>query len=85
MTRFVLRTGYYKDILAYLTDCIGAGLIVTVVSIPGLLLGTCLLAWDIWVSIQGGAVTLVVCLMARNEILMFRIIKRLWEEDGSTS
>ena len=79
--RFALRTGYHKDILAYLADCIGAGLAVTAISIPGLLLGESVLAWAIWLCIQGGAVTLVVCLMARNELLMFRIIKRLWEEN----
>ena len=80
--RYAVRTGFYKDVLAYLAECIGAGLVVTGISITGFFLGKSVLGWSIWLSFLGGAVSLVVCLMIRNERLMFRIIQRFLEDQG---
>ena len=78
--RYAVRTGFYKDVLAYLAECIGTGLLVTGISITGFFLDRSILGWSIWLSLLSGAASLVVCLMVRNEILVFRMIQRFLEE-----
>ncbi len=75
--RFAVKTGYYKNVLRYLGECVYVGLIVTVVS------AVCVLvSWYTWLKLGlwGGSVVLVLALIARNEWLMFLIIKRFMEE-----
>ena len=74
--RFAVRTGYYKDIVTYLMDCILAGLLLTGFSLAAFFLGDCSLLWQIWFTGLGGLVALVVFLIVRNEILMGRVIRQ---------
>ena len=79
--RFAVRTGYYLDIIAYLTDALLSGLLVTVVAVSGLFLpNDCALAWRVWFPCVVAAVGLVVLFMLRNEILMVRVVKRYMRE-----
>ena len=81
--RFAVRTGYHQDVIAYLVDCIRAGLLVTAISLAGLFIGTNTLLWAIWLSAMSGGVVLVICLMIRNEALVTRMIHRFLEENNS--
>ena len=80
LVRYAVNNGLYKDVLNYLAQCIWAGLSVTFLSILGMLLCNYPTAWSFWLPIQLGGVVLVICLIVRNETLMFRILKRYWEE-----
>ena len=78
--RFAARTGFYQDVLAYLMDCIQAGLIVTAVSLAGVFLHDYSHLSVAWLPLLAGGITLVVCLVFRNERLMGRIVHRFLEE-----
>ena len=82
--RFAVRTGYHEGVLSYLRSCIRGGLLVTLASLIGLLLsgGAWAWAWNAWVVLTVGLVTLTVCLVARSEMLMERISSRFLEEQG---
>lgn len=81
--RFAVRAGFYRDVMAYFADGIRAGLFVTTVSLTGFFIGTNNTLWVVWLSIQAGGVTLVVCLIARNEILVRRMVSRYLEENAA--
>ena len=81
--RFAARTGYYQAVLAYLMDCIRAGLLVTVISLAGFLLGKNDLLWAIWLPLLAGSITLVICSIVRSEMLVARMVRRFIEEQGS--
>lgn len=78
--RWVARTGYHEPIIAYLTHCVRAGLLVTVISLVGLFLGDCILLWQIWISSFSGAAVLVLSLMCRNEGIMTLVMRRYFRE-----
>ena len=80
LVRYAVRTGLYKDVLNYLAQCIWAGLGVTFLSVLGMVCPNHPIAWSIWLPIQSALLMLVLCLIIRNEILMFRVVKRYWEE-----
>ena len=83
--RFMLRTGYHHDVLEYLMHCVYAALAVSLISLVGFFLGDCELAWKIWLIAIACFVTLVLALVLRNEILMFRIVKHFLEDPGHPS
>ena len=83
--RFAVRTGYYDDILAYLMDCVYAGIGVSVVSVAGFFLGDSALPWSLWLVVLTGSISLVLALTLRNEIMIVRIIKRFMEEQKPKS
>ena len=78
--RFAAKTGFYEDVLAYLMDCIQAGLVVTALSLAGIFLSTYSHLSVVWLPLLAGGITLVVCLVFRNERLMGRIVHRFLEE-----
>ena len=78
--RFAVRTGYYKDVIAYLRDCIWSGLLVTGISLVGLFADLLYGFWIAWFSVLAGAIVLVICLLMRNEKLMNLIVTRYIEE-----
>ena len=82
MLRIALRSGYHHDILAYLMHCVYAGLFVSAMSMLGFFLVGISLLWDLWLIALTFAVTLVIVLILRNEILMVRIVKRFMEGEG---
>lgn len=79
--RFALRTGFHNDVLTYLMHCVYAGLVVSVVSVAGFFLNDhTLLAWKIWLVAIVFCISLVLVVIARNEILMARIVQRFMED-----
>ena len=78
--RFAVTTGYYKDIVSYLMDCILAGLLLTGFSLAAFFLGDRALIWQIWFTGLAGLVALVVFLVFRNELLMGRVIRHYLAE-----
>ena len=85
--RFAVRSKYHLDVLAYLRDCIRGGLLVTTISPVGFFLGKNEVLWWIWLPLMAGALTLAVCLVVRNEVLMNQVAALFLEEqnpaDGS--
>ena len=77
--RFAASTGYYKDILNYLTGCVYAGLSVTVLSLIGIFLEDCGVWQSVWMAIWVGSIVLIICVLVRNELLMNRIFTRFME------
>ena len=78
--KFAAKTGYYKDILNYLKRCLYAGLIIVFVSLLRLFLSESNSFLALWLGIWTGSIVLVLALIAQNECLMFRIVKRFMEE-----
>ena len=78
--RYAATTGYYKDVLGYLAQCIYAGLIVTLASMIGIFIDNCCWVWPLWLALWVGSIVLVVALLIRNEWLMARIFTRFMEE-----
>ena len=78
--RFVANTGYYEDIVDYLRQCIFSGLFVALWSTLGFFLGSDRMLWSIWLSVQTGAVVLVLALLFRNELIVVRLVKRFIEQ-----
>ena len=78
--RFARTTGYYEDIISYLTNGIHAGLLVTLISLCGFFLGENCALWTAWLSVLTGGVALVLGLTARNEMLSNRLVRRFLEE-----
>ena len=83
--QFAVRTGYHRDVIRYLMDAVGAGLLVTTISLCGLFLGENSLLWGIWLSILAGAIVLVICLITRNEGLVTRMVRLYLEESNKSS
>lgn len=77
--RFAASTGYYKDILNYLTGCVYAGLSVTVLSLIGIFLEDCGVWQSVWMATWVGSIVLIICVLVRNELLMNRIFTRFME------
>ena len=80
--RRLARTGYDKDVLSYLTDCVCAGLATTGVSLAGFFLGRDAIAWSAWLVSVAFVVSLVIALMVRNEIMSLRIVSHFIKEQG---
>ena len=83
--RFLSRTGYYIDVLNYLVQGIYTALFVSAISVVGFFVNSNPLIWKIWIITVSFAVTLVLVIIGRNEILMGRIIKRFLEDPDSTA
>ena len=83
--RFLSRTGYYIDVLNYLMQGIYTALFVSAISVVGFFVNSNPLIWKIWIITVSFAVTLVLVIIGRNEILMGRIIKRFLEDPDSTA
>ena len=83
--RFLSRTMYYADVLNYLMQGVYTSLFVSALSVVGFFVGSNPLIWKIWIVIFSFAVTQVLFIIARNEILMGRIIKRFLEDPDSTA
>lgn len=81
--RFAVRTGYHRDILAYLMDGIIAGVTVASISVIGFFSSTHTVFWNMWVSAITGAIALVICVTTRNELLIGRVVARYLEEHES--
>ncbi len=84
--RLMAKTGYDQDILAYLMQCVWAGLLVTAVSAGKFFTNEVNnpsgFAWSAWLAVWSGAFVLAILLIIRNEILMFLVIKRVMKERG---
>ena len=80
--RFLARTGYDRSVLSYLTDCVGAGLATTGVSLAGFFLGKDAIAWSAWLVSLAFVVSLVIALMVRNEVMSLRIVSHFIKEQG---
>jgi len=78
--RFAANSGYYEDILGYLSDCVYAGLFATVVSVTGIFLGENEFLNSVWLATWVGSISLMVAVLARNQILMHRVFTRFMEE-----
>ncbi len=77
---FAARTGYYRDILAYFMDGIRSGLLVTAISLFGFFTILESFLWYFWLpSVVGGA-SLVIGVIARNEILVGRLVQHYLRE-----
>ena len=83
--RFALRTGYYEDVISYLTAGIRSGLLVTLVSVCGFFLGENNISWIIWFSFLVGGITWVLGLIARNEKLVGLLVRRFLEDQRRES
>ena len=77
---FAARTGYYRDILAYFMDGIRAGLLVTSISLFGFFTIIESFLWYIWLPCVVGGASLVVGVIARNEILVGRLVHHYLRE-----
>jgi len=82
--RFAAKTGYYRDVLAYLARCIYAGLALTVVSMARPLAEG---YWPAaaWVALWIASLALMLTQLLLNEILMTRIVKRFIEQENKSS
>lgn len=78
--RFLTTTRYYNDVILYFMQCIYAGLFLTLLSVGGLFLGDNELFWSLWLSGLVFAITSVLGLVLRNEIVAVRLVKRFIEE-----
>ena len=78
--RFAVERGYHNDVISYLMDCIRAGLLIIAISLSGFFFGDNSLLWGIWLTTMAGAVSLVICLIVRNEMLVSRMVRRFLEE-----
>ena len=78
--RFAATTGYYKDVLHYLSECIYAGLFATFLSLIGIFLEDCGVWQSVWLGALVGSILLIICILVRNEVLMNRIFTRFMEE-----
>ena len=81
---FAVSRGYHRDVLAYLMDGIRAGLLVTSISLFGFFIGSNSTLWAVWLCSLAGGVALVVCLIARNEILITRMVEHYLEDQGTS-
>lgn len=82
--RFLSKTGYYIDVLDYLMQCVYSALLISALSVVGFFLGCDTLLWNAWIVVMTFAVTLVLAMIWRNEMLMSRIIKRFMENPDNT-
>lgn len=82
--QFIMETEHYQDFLTYLSQCLYGALFVSAISVPGMFLDQCSLAWSIWVSIWAGSVITVLAMMLRNEIVMSQISRHYLQEKGVT-
>ena len=80
--RFLARTGYYEDVLAYLSECVYAGIAVSLLSIAGLFMGSRETLWSLWTPPAAGGACLLTCLLLRNELVMRRVLKHFVKEHG---
>ncbi len=78
--RFAATSGYYKDILNYLADCVYAGLFATLVSLIGIFLGDRGMWQSIWAAFWIGSILLMILVLVRNQWLMHRVFTRFMEE-----
>ena len=83
--RFLSRTGYYIDVLDYLMQCLYSALLVSAISVIVFFVDYNSAVWNIWIIIMSFAVSLVLFMIWRNEILMARIIKRFIEDSENTA
>lgn len=80
--RHAARTGYYKDILSYLTNCVYAGLTATGVSVAGFFLGKDVVAWSAWLVALVFIIALIIGLVVRNEIMSTRLVSHFMREQA---
>ena len=80
--RFLARTGYQEDLNAYLSECVYAGIAVSLFSIAGLFIGNRDVLWPLWAPPAAAGACLLACLLVRNEIVMRRVIARFTEEQA---
>ncbi len=78
--RFAATSGYYKDILNYLADCVCAGLFATLVSLIGIFLGDHDMWQSVWSAFWIGSILLMILVLVRNQWLMHRVFTRFMEE-----
>lgn len=81
--RFLVDNKLQGRALAYLMECVCAGLTTTVAAAVGFFLGTPGIHHTIWLAIIVGLVVWVVGSIARNELAMRVISKRYIEEMAS--
>ena len=75
-------SNYYQDVVSYLTLGVYAGLGTTVVSVFGFFVEGDTVAVSAWVVALVFMVSLVVALIARNEILSSRIVAHFMKEQA---
>ena len=78
--KFAVRSGYYKDLLWYLAECIFAGLLVVTLSMVRFFIDASAWIWQPWLIICISSIVFVIITMARNEWLMIVVVRR-WIED----
>ncbi len=78
--RFAATSGYYKDILNYLADCVCAGLFAAFVSLIGIFLGSHGMWQSVWSAFWIGSILLMILVLVRNQWLMHRVFTRFMEE-----
>ena len=84
--RFIADTGYYHDVLDYFAHCQYVALLMVGISGTRLFIESfSMLGWQLWVGSWMTIFVLMLALMVRNEILMYRIVKRFIENQGSNS
>ena len=61
--RFAAKTGYYKNILNYLAECVYAGLFVTFISLIGFFLADHIFLQSIWSAFWFGSILLMILIL----------------------
>jgi len=82
--RFAATSGYAKDILSYLADCVYAGLFATFISLIGIFLGDHGIWQSLWLAFWVGSLLLMILILVRNEWLMHRVFTRFMDEQGKS-
>ncbi len=86
--KHAIRTGYYHDLIAYLSHPVYPGIAAAFLSILPLILQYPPVIAQLWLIAMTFLITLIISLILRNEILMSRILDHLSEnqdEDRRTT
>ncbi len=80
--RYLATSKYYKDVMTYLMQSVYSGIWVSLVSVLGMFVEMNGLFEEVWFAVLAGSISLVICVVFRNERVMANIIRQFLKSQG---